>query len=100
MEMKVGHGDIARIADDVDEPLVTKVDVFMALNHARPWNRSQKLARHSMNIGNQGLDIGEAHGLIRVEQICNQEASPGVPRAWVGNDEGVVRLHVYLSSRN
>src|SRR5690349_9541141 len=53
------NGYVARVAEDVNDARVARIEVFMALQNSRPACLEQDSIRPKSNRGNARLDIGK-----------------------------------------
>ena len=82
---------VARIANDIDDARIARIEALMALDDARPRHAVEVSLRGASRIGNQSIDVGPGRGLIRESQIGEKKASPGVAGFRKRNQKNVVR---------
>src|SRR5208337_1047356 len=93
------QGHIPRIANDVDYAPISRVEVLMALDNARPWNTQQVAMANDVNPRDDLVNVGETNLLVRSKKIRNQKARPGVPRFGIGDKKSVIGEDSQITAR-
>ena len=72
------NDDVARVANDVDDARITRIEALMALDNARPRHADEIPFRGTGWIGNQSIDVRPGGGLVRESQVGQEKPGPGV----------------------
>src|SRR5208283_2688432 len=89
-EIVVGKSHVPRIAHDVNHSGIARIEIGMALDHARAGRTAHIAARLRFRIGYELLNIGEGYRRSGMHQVRDQEACPGIARSGIRNDKRVV----------
>ena len=70
--------DVARVANDVDDARIARIEALMALDNPRPRHPVEIFLARAGRIGNQAIDVRPGGGLVRKSQVGQKKAGPGV----------------------
>lgn len=98
MKIVIRNHHVARIADDVYQLLVPRIEVLVSLYEAWPGNAVKLAVRDVDNIRNQIIDIQETDLFFRKQQIRDQKPCPRIARSGIGNQETIIRENVEIAA--
>ena len=90
VEMKFREHHVARIANDVNQLFISRIEILMALDIARPGHVFEMPLRQSFRVRDQLVKVGEVGLLLGKNQIGDEKPRPGIARLGIGNKKHVV----------
>jgi len=94
------YGNIARVANDVNNPAVVGLEALMTFQNARTRQPAQNAIGIEINLWETRFDVREGYRFVLIYQIANQEPRPSIARPRIRDQENIVREHGKISSRH
>src|ERR1700720_4102696 len=90
---------VARVPNDIDDLLITRIERVVAADDSRPLHPFKAPLRHYFWVRNQSIDIFPARILLRINKIGEQKTGPGITRFRIRNQKNVVSEYREISAR-
>src|ERR1017187_6094931 len=97
--MVIRNGYVSRIADNVNDALVARIETIMGSNDARSRHAGKIPLRQHLRGRTHPINIAPVRGGFGESQVGYEKTGPGISRFWVGNKKRVIGKNEEVAPR-
>jgi hypothetical protein len=87
----------SRIANDADHTGVAKIEILVALDDAWPLRPCQAAPGDCFRVRREVIDVTEIHLFVRISEVGDEKAGPGVSRFGIGDEKYVIGIYLQIT---